>query len=432
MLYGGYYLVTNPSALGRGSPSSGGGGVMTQYMTPGSRELAVSGRTVGTPGGTIYRAISHAPISDPAGRNQSITYASSGKGAISHRSDVSFPNRPNLEATVYLAWPSSCTGGGHPELAIKFWGPPHTDSTCCYAYTCLSQDTEILTESGWEYFVNQVDFKSKRILCYDVINDRYFLEVPKKWHFYPQVSDTLRRIRSDRTDQLVTGNHRCLAEREGELSYIYAQSLSSRACVPYLEDLSHVQSSVSDRSIGGKETKRSSSYWIRKVLLEGMQGQGAEESNRGEKSLVERWSSTQEKKRGLHSAICRLSSRVPADGGEQGVYTREQTRGGPTSRKTAPGYGNRPSYRWESIEQQARKLDVIFLSERPYGVSQGPRSYSTTLATVTEEPYKGFVFCPTVSTAAFVVRRRGKIFLTGNSAVPQGNQIAIGVGGERR
>jgi hypothetical protein len=85
--------------------------------------------------GTIYPALSHAPNPNPGGKNENIHYASSGKAAISHRNDVSFPGKPNLEATCYLAWPSGCSGGGHPELAIKFWGPPHTDSTCCYAYT---------------------------------------------------------------------------------------------------------------------------------------------------------------------------------------------------------------------------------------------------------------------------------------------------------
>ncbi|MGB6593954.1 MAG: hypothetical protein WBE68_20845, partial [Candidatus Nitrosopolaris sp.] len=54
---------------------------------------------------------------------------------ISHRVDVAGVSQPNLEATVYLAWPTTCEGGGHPELAIKFWGPNHTGHSCCYCYT---------------------------------------------------------------------------------------------------------------------------------------------------------------------------------------------------------------------------------------------------------------------------------------------------------
>lgn len=62
---------------------------------------------------------------------------------ISHRVDLDVGPQPNLEATVYLAWSAGCEGGGHPELAIKFWGPNHEGSckngvgngTCCYCHT---------------------------------------------------------------------------------------------------------------------------------------------------------------------------------------------------------------------------------------------------------------------------------------------------------
>ena len=86
------------------------------------------------PGLTIYKPTgTKANITNPAGQNQNITYASNGKAAVSHRVDapVQFSAQ---EATVYLAWPAACTGGGHPELAIKHWGPSHTDSSCCYCY----------------------------------------------------------------------------------------------------------------------------------------------------------------------------------------------------------------------------------------------------------------------------------------------------------
>ena len=51
------------------------------------------------------------------------------------------------------------------------------------------------------------------------------------------------------------------------------------------------------------------------------------------------------------------------------------------------------------------------------------RSYSTTLATITPIEYSGVIFCPTVSTGAFVARRNGKIFLTGNSGFPKSHNI---------
>lgn len=80
----------------------------------------------------------------PIQRNLDITYASSGEHVISHRVDVKGVSQPNLEATVYLAWPSDCQGGGHPELTIKFWGPDHNDSSCCYCLTSVIPKGQVL------------------------------------------------------------------------------------------------------------------------------------------------------------------------------------------------------------------------------------------------------------------------------------------------
>lgn len=111
------------------APSGGGGG------GGGATSSTPAGATSAPIGGHIYTVVSSASGVNVAGTNQQITYASSGKAATSHRSDVGFAGKKNIEATVYLSWPANCTGGGHPELAIKFWGPGHTDATCCYCYT---------------------------------------------------------------------------------------------------------------------------------------------------------------------------------------------------------------------------------------------------------------------------------------------------------
>jgi len=49
------------------------------------------------------------------------------------------------------------------------------------------------------------------------------------------------------------------------------------------------------------------------------------------------------------------------------------------------------------------------------------------LATVTPIEYGGNVWCVTVPTGAFVARRNGKIFITGNSGFPKGQNIAKGI-----
>lgn len=71
---------------------------------------------------------------------------------------------------------------------------------------------------------------------------------------------------------------------------------------------------------------------------------------------------------------------------------------------------------------QERQANIPFLES--LSKSQTRKSYSTTLATITPIEYSGVVFCPTVSTGAFVARRNGKIFLTGNSGFPKSHNIS--------
>ncbi len=46
------------------------------------------------------------------------------------------------------------------------------------------------------------------------------------------------------------------------------------------------------------------------------------------------------------------------------------------------------------------------------------------MATVTATEYTGLIFCPTVSTGAFVARRNGKVFITGNSGFPKSHDVS--------
>lgn len=51
-------------------------------------------------------------------------------------------------------------------------------------------------------------------------------------------------------------------------------------------------------------------------------------------------------------------------------------------------------------------------------------SYTISEATVTTIEYSGFFWCPTVSTGAFVARRNGKVFVTGNSGFPKSLDVS--------
>jgi len=85
-------------------------------------------------GDHIY-PVAGTPKSGGAGKNQGIHYASTGKSAVSHRVDIDGTPEPNLEATVWITMPVTCSDGGKNGVGIKFWGPHHTGSACCY---CLA------------------------------------------------------------------------------------------------------------------------------------------------------------------------------------------------------------------------------------------------------------------------------------------------------
>jgi len=92
------------------------------------------------------------------------------------------------------------------------------------------------------------------------------------------------------------------------------------------------------------------------------------------------------------------------------------------------------SYQPRCDGQSDRESRVVRLECGPQA-ARARASYYTTVATVTPIQYTGLMFCPTVSTGAFVARRNGQVFLTGNSGFPKSHSISKaidkGAGAER-
>jgi len=85
--------------------------------------------------------------------------------------------------------------------------------------------------------------------------------------------------------------------------------------------------------------------------------------------------------------------------------------------------GSRSSHRPQSSQQRPEQFNVI--CEQP--TAQEIRSDGatrTTLATITPIEYHGNVWCVQVPTGAFVARRNGHIFITGNSGFPKSMDIS--------
>jgi len=297
-----------------------------------------------------------------------------------------------------------------------------------WIYGCLSEDTEVLTENGFKLF--GVIKPSERILVYDIQRDIYQWEKPERWQCYSVNQDTAYRIQSDNTDQIVSRNHRCIVEREGVLEFIPAEKLFSVESLPTLSN---------------------NFYWIQKtkqsLLFKGMQwflsrtrmekvginrffdgNKGNENSiciTGSRKSIMERWGYLQ-KQEGIIcksiNKVCSLSERVFNYVTKRWLCHGTSFKSCNRNWQTFDEKGKCSSYKPQCRGQQVREFNVI---QDKCGTQDIRRrsTYTTTMATITPIKYSGIIFCPTVSTGAFVARRNGKIFITGNSGFPKSLNI---------
>jgi site-specific DNA-methyltransferase (adenine-specific) len=296
-----------------------------------------------------------------------------------------------------------------------------------WVYGCLSEDTEILTEKGFRLLRKTKHYD--RIMIYDVQTNSYKWEKPKAWQIYNIQQDTAFRIQSDYTDQIVSRNHRCLVEREGKLVFIQAEELSGMETMPYLP------SGVSNLQKVCGELLFSSMLWKSKRLVEKLfsKWQGKIENRKGvsrrEKSSVEGGTDLQEEKgkvcRPIYK-ICEMSKRLFGYGEKRWLCNGTQNKCCDDNWQTANKTGKCSPHQSRCDRQQDRKLNAIQDECGTQEIRMGA-GYKTTLATITPIEYTGMIFCPTVSTGAFVARRNGKVFITGNSGFPKSLNIGKAV-----
>jgi DNA modification methylase len=145
-------------------------------------------------------------------------------------------------------------------LAIRMAGFEVRDQLA-WVYGCLSEDTEIATPFGVKPY-NTIK-TGDLVLCYDKYKKEYSYQPVEEVYEY-DIKDTAYRIQSDNTDQIVSRNHRCLVERNGREVFLFAEELSSQENIPFLEDLSTLQTTLSNSFEGASNQKQN--------LLQNMQG----------------------------------------------------------------------------------------------------------------------------------------------------------------
>jgi DNA modification methylase len=292
-----------------------------------------------------------------------------------------------------------------------------------WVYGCLSEDTEILTEKGWMLYDKA---KQERVLAYDVQNDIYQWERPSRWNEYRVESDIAYRIQSDNTDQVVSRGHRCIVERGGELVFVPADELTGLERVPYL------QSDFSALPQGSGKLLLETMLWkvegLDQTTFSERQGQEmpVKRDEGREKPIMEGRHDLLQTKGEVCGSVHQVRS-LPCGHDEHGAegWVRDgtQTDGCIGDWKAANSDGVRSSHQPRCDGQQAGEPDAVCDQLGSQTVRARP-SYQTTLATVAAIEYSGLIWCPTVSTGAFVARRNGKVFITGNSGFPKSHDVS--------
>lgn len=183
-------------------------------------------------------------------------------------------------------------------------------------------------------------------------------------------------------------------------------------------DVGSVQQGAPDANDGGEEAAaKRADDWTSEPVMEG----------RGDVSAQQRELQGRE--------VRPMPQGVLGDGTQGRVCDGAQARGGSGHREAAGKAGVRASRQSRPVGQQTREPDAVPIERSAQDLRElwGAKS---TLARVTPTHYKGKMWCVKVRTGAFVARRHGKIFVTGNSGFPKsldvGKAIDKALGAERK
>jgi hypothetical protein len=354
-----------------------------------------------------------------------------------------------------------------------------------WIYGCLSEDTEILIDGRWEPYHKATC--NNHALCYDIEHDEYSWQKIEDTYIY-EYEDTAYRIQSDNTDQLVSRNHRCVIERNGKYVFEYAEEVARQceASIPILENLSDLLYDLSMQYEGTGNEKQilyqeMYSNYSQEESVEGPQrgvdrvccmrqeSMESECSSKADKGTDVFTTLQRDTQRGRVGEVCSQRStkldrrfykklsgendgakQSGVEGGCNVLWNEKELQSDQIYKmsKGVQGYGKKGRlYNGTSIDccdgnrqksktngssspcksrsyrQQNRKSRTLFKPQLPQTIRS--KGYTKTeVARISEVDYKGEVWCVKVPTGSFVVRRNGKVFITGNSGMKKGLDIS--------
>ena len=359
--------------------------------------------------------------------------------------------------------------------------------TLMWLYGCLSDDTDVLIDGQWVPYHEATP--GRLALCYDTQNDAFSWQPIRSTVRY-DYDDLAFRICSDRTDQLVSRNHRCLVERDGAWQFALAEEVARQrqASVPILEDLPCLLASfplpnqgagcpqhdvLADVLIGSAQqpasappalTEKDEGDRVRGLSQKSMEAVGVAEARQGSDVLAAlqrraprcgmeaaRPQRSQSVDGSISSELSAQDERLQEPGMEgRGNVLQEarQLRRCPVRSMPAFIHGDGAQGRLRNGASTPRGEGAWPLSDQDRdGTSRGRQplrqpslnairdesgpqtvrgAWHTTadLARVIPMHYRGIVWCLNVPTGAFVARRNGKVFVTGNSGFPKSLDVS--------
>jgi DNA modification methylase len=292
-----------------------------------------------------------------------------------------------------------------------------------WIYACLSDDTEILTSEGWRPY-NGVS-TNDTVLAFDSAAGKLQWEPVKAVHRYTHEGEMVRLV-GDGTDQLVTLNHRLvLVDGQGvaDLPGVRGDVLAARGMAA-----SGVQGTVVLEAMQRDQAypRSALSTGDESGLDRGLVGVLSREHGRSEQpSMAGRRYRLSEARQLLRRSVRSGTGLGDADGSQGWVHHgAPATDGGPV-RLPDDQDGSGQSREPRPDRQPPREPDALAHESGPQAVRvveagdawslvpTGPVSASLV-------DYAGMVWCITVPSGAFVARRRGVAFVTGNSGFPKG------------
>lgn len=297
-----------------------------------------------------------------------------------------------------------------------------TDQVVSRNHRCLVQQ-----DGGWNFRLSE-EIASQSEVCVPVLEDLHGLlqELPLpherategKEDLLDGVQETALGVSSGRENEVVgstTGDasNRMFGLRKG---CVEAESLDQE--IQATDVFSQVQRSDSGSRVGEAWSQGGCGGDRRRAVASHSQ------DDRAVEPCLEGRGDVQEGQGQLHRPEVRpVSCRVSGDGPEGRVRHGASASGSDGVGEVLDEGGSRASRRSQHSEQQPVESDVVRVESGPQAV-RGERFTKTSLARITPFHLTGKVWCVKVPTGAFVARRNGKVFVTGNSGFPKSHNVA--------